>query len=53
MKQGIGIFSILAALVFLAACAPHTPAIKGADGKPLAGSIAVQEKIPIGGSARR
>ncbi len=43
------VVTLLAALVLGSQWAAHTPAILGADGKPLPGSIASLEKVRLGG----
>ena len=48
----IFLFSIVllfAAIVLSSQWAAHTPAILGADGQPLPGSIATLEKVKLGG----
>jgi len=41
--------TLLAAIVLSSQWTAHTPAIRGADGKPLPGSIATLEKVRLGG----
>jgi len=41
--------ALLAAVVLVSQVTAHTPAILGADGKPLPGSIASLEKVKLGG----
>jgi len=41
--------TLLAAIVLSSQWTAHTPAILGADGKPLPGSIAMLEKVQLGG----
>jgi pimeloyl-ACP methyl ester carboxylesterase len=48
----VGLLMALAVVVMLSQWLAYTPPILGADGKPVAGSIATLEKVTLGGSTQ-